>query len=149
MRVFNETKTKELKEYDLNKGYLKGDKLFIAHHEAVEAVDGQGHYETVAEYANGGKDVEWVWDIEPIEAVQEYDEYEDIQVYVQYTEKELEKKKEERYSSLVESYIRKKYSLSEELAILRQRDTKLEEFSQYYEYAEYCKSTAKNEMQNE
>lgn len=149
MRVFEETKTKELTEYNLYKGYLKDDKLLIARHEAVEAVEEKGHYETIAEYPNGGKDVEWVVDVPAVEAKEAYDEYEEIQVYVPYTEKELEKKKEERYSSLVESYIRKKYSLSEELAILRQRDTKLEEFSKYYEYAEYCKSTAKDEMQNE
>lgn len=39
MRVFNEDKTQELKEYDLNKGHLKLDKLFIRHHEAVEELE--------------------------------------------------------------------------------------------------------------
>ena len=31
MRVFNEDKTQELKEYDLNKGHLELDKLFFQH----------------------------------------------------------------------------------------------------------------------
>ena len=42
--------------------------------------------------------------------------------------------------------IRQRYSLSEELAILRQRDTKPEEFAAYNEYAEYCKVEVKNRV---
>lgn len=89
MKVYNENKTIELTAYDLEKGYLKADKLFIKHHEAVAEVKEQGHYETVAVYENGGKDVAWVVDIPAVEAKEAYDEYEDIQVYVSYTEKEL------------------------------------------------------------
>ena len=90
MRVFNEDKTQELKEYDLNKGHLKLDKLFIRHHEAVEEIKEQWHYETIAEYPNGGKDVSKVIDV-PYHAPQEaFDEYEDIYVYIPYTYEELE-----------------------------------------------------------
>ena len=90
MRVFNEDKTQELKEYDLNKGHLKLDKLFIRHHEAVEEIKEQWHYETIAEYPNGGKDVSKVIDV-PYQAPQEaFDEYEDIYVYIPYTSEELE-----------------------------------------------------------
>ena len=90
MRVFNEDKTQELKEYDLNKGHLKLDKLFIRHHEAVEEIKEQWHYETIAEYPNGGKDVSKVMDV-PYQAPQEaFDEYEDIYVYIPYTYEELE-----------------------------------------------------------
>ena len=39
--------------------------------------------------------------------------------------------------------IRKKYSVSDELAILRQRDTKPEEFQEYYQFVEDCKSKVK------
>ena len=37
MKIFNETKTKKLSEneIDYEKGYLKYDKLFMAHHDAV------------------------------------------------------------------------------------------------------------------
>ena len=48
------------------------------------------------------------------------------------------------YNEEVNSMIRQRYSLSEELAILRQRDTKPEEFAAYNEYAEYCKVEVKN-----
>ena len=90
MRVFNEDKTQELKEYDLNKGHLELDKLFIRHHKAVEEIKEQWHYETIAEYPNGGKDVEKIIDV-PYQAPQEaLYEYEDIYVYIPYTDEELE-----------------------------------------------------------
>ena len=89
MRVYNETKTIELKEYDLSKGYLRGDRLFVKHHSAVAPVKAQGHYETVREYPNGGKDVEWVVDIPEVKGCYAWDEYEDINVYIPYTAKEL------------------------------------------------------------
>ena len=47
------------------------------------------------------------------------------------------------YGELVDSYIREKYSLSAELSILRQLDTKPEEFKEYNAYAEQCKAKAK------
>lgn len=50
------------------------------------------------------------------------------------------------YNEEVNSMIRQRYSLSEELAILRQRDTKPEEFTTYNEYAEECKSKVKAMM---
>lgn len=50
------------------------------------------------------------------------------------------------YNEEVNSMIRQRYSLSEELAILRQRDTKPEEFAAYNEHAEECKSKVKAMM---
>ena len=52
------------------------------------------------------------------------------------------------YAKEVEDRIRLRYSLSEELAILRQRDTKREEFDKYFAYAEECKAEAKHATQN-
>lgn len=46
------------------------------------------------------------------------------------------------YGETVNGLIRRKYTLSEELAILRQRDTKSEEFEAYNAYAESCKEEA-------
>lgn len=46
------------------------------------------------------------------------------------------------YGETVNELIRRKYTLSEELAILRQRDTKAEEFEAYNAYAESCKEEA-------
>ena len=47
------------------------------------------------------------------------------------------------YEERVEMLIRQKYSVSAELAILRQRDSKPEEFAEYFDYAEQCKAKAK------
>lgn len=88
MRVFNEDKTIELNDYDLEKGYLKNDKLFIAHHEAEDGVDGVTRYEVVSESQNG-RSIKKVTVVEPIPPKKEYDEYEDIQVYIPYAESEL------------------------------------------------------------
>ena len=49
------------------------------------------------------------------------------------------------YEERVEQLIRERYSLNQELAIQRQRDTKVEEFNAYYEYCEECKTKAKEE----
>lgn len=46
------------------------------------------------------------------------------------------------YGETVNGLIRRKYTLSEELAILRQRGTKAEEFEAYNAYAESCKEEA-------
>lgn len=47
------------------------------------------------------------------------------------------------YGETVNGLIRRKYTLSEELAILRQRGTKAEEFEAYNAYAESCKEEAR------
>lgn len=47
------------------------------------------------------------------------------------------------YGETVNELIRRKYTLSEELAILRQRGTKAEEFEAYNAYAESCKGEAR------
>ena len=47
------------------------------------------------------------------------------------------------YKQKVEDYIREKYTVSDELAILRQRDTKPEEYAEYYAYCEECKAKSK------
>lgn len=47
------------------------------------------------------------------------------------------------YEERVEQLIRERYSLNQELAIQRQRDTKVDEFNAYYEYCEECKTKAK------
>lgn len=49
----------------------------------------------------------------------------------------------EKYESEVNERIREKYTLSQELAILRQRDTKPEEYNAYNAYCEACKAEAK------
>lgn len=87
MRILDENNN-ILESYDSTKGYLKED-INIIHHDAVEKVEEEGHYEVVKEYDNGGKDVRWIVDKEGVEARDAYDEYENILRYVLYTEKEL------------------------------------------------------------
>ena len=50
------------------------------------------------------------------------------------------------YPQLVENKIRTKYSVSAELAILRQRNSKPEEFAEYNAFCELCKAEAKTEL---
>jgi hypothetical protein len=88
MRILDE-QNNVLESIDEAKGYLQKDSLFVCHHEAVEAVREQGHWETIKEYPNGGKDVEWVIDVPAVEAKEAWDEYEDILRFVAYTAKEL------------------------------------------------------------
>lgn len=54
----------------------------------------------------------------------------------------------ESYNERVNALIRQRYSLSEELSILRQRDSKPAEFSEYYAFAEACKAKAKEVEQS-
>lgn len=51
------------------------------------------------------------------------------------------------YESLIIRKIRNRYSVNQELAILRQRDSKPTEFAAYNEYVEQCKAEAKAEME--
>lgn len=92
MRIFNEIKTQELFSYDAETGHLKPDKLLLKHHEAVFATEGVGHYQ-YNYYPNGGADRTWVWDVEPQEGKDAWDEYEDIAVYVPFTAEELQAKR--------------------------------------------------------
>lgn len=92
MKVYNKNKTKELKEYDLEKGYLKDDVL-IVHHKEIKGQKEEGHYETIKEYDNGGKDVQWIIDKEYIEARPEWNEEIPIQVYIEHDNKYLIKEK--------------------------------------------------------
>ena len=73
---------------DLTKGYLKPETQTI-HHDAVAGVEEVSHYETIAEYPNGGKDVQKVVDVPGAEAKDAWDEEEQVQVYHLYTAEEL------------------------------------------------------------
>lgn len=49
------------------------------------------------------------------------------------------------YEELVVQKIRERYTIDDELAILRQRDVKQDEFAEYNDFCEQCKAEAKNE----
>lgn len=88
MRIFNQDKTVELTEYDLEKGFLKDDVIEtdVPEQPAVEEV---WHYETVRVYKNGGRDVKKVIDVEGSPYVPAHVDIEHIGIYVPYTEREL------------------------------------------------------------
>ena len=130
MKIYNETKTQEITDYDPAKGRLVADKIVIKQHAATPAVpaktarevamelQAQGHtvfppvtaqkpnamnaagaangeelpqryYIVLAEYPNGGRDVQEIKPTESVPAKEAWDETEDIQVYVPYTEEEI------------------------------------------------------------
>lgn len=106
MRILNQNDI-ELAEEEVNLelGYLRPESIISIHHEAIEETKEIGHYEVIAEYPNGGKDVAWIIDVPGTEAKEAWDEYEDIQRYVLYTEEELaardaEKKAKEEEAKL-------------------------------------------------
>ena len=49
------------------------------------------------------------------------------------------------YEERVVELIREKYSIDDEIAILRQKDTKQEEYQAWYNYCESCKAQAKGD----
>ena len=50
------------------------------------------------------------------------------------------------YKEQVEALIRERYTVSDELAILRQRNTKPDEFAEYNAFCEECKAKAKGHI---
>lgn len=50
------------------------------------------------------------------------------------------------YEELVVQLIREKYTLDDELAIQRQKETKPDEWSEYFAYCEECKAKAKEKV---
>lgn len=114
MKIYDENNV-ELISPDLSAGHLVKDRIFIAHHEAVQAVAEEGHWETVAEYPNGGKDVSWVVDVPAVEEKEAWDEYKDILRYVLFTEAELAQIEEAKNRPTVEQRIAE---LEEAIALL-------------------------------
>lgn len=86
-------------DYDFTKGRMV-ENIEVIHYDAVEGVSGVGHYETVAAYPNGGKDVKWVIDVPAVIAAPAYDEEKKTQVYVPYTVAELVAIEENRVPSI-------------------------------------------------
>ena len=129
MLVYNQEKTEILTDYDLTKGYLQNDTI-TKHIPEVKAVEERFHYETVKEYPNGGRDRKKVIDVAGVKAVPAHDETEEIQVYIPYTDEELDNlhKKQLRATrnTLLNAFDKW------EKAVLRGRETDSEEVMQWY-----------------
>lgn len=109
MRIVDQNGNEMLEsDVDYDKGYLKNDRILICHHESVDAVAEEGHWETIREYPNGGKDVDWIVDVPGIEAKEAWDEYEDVRRFITYSsaeiaEREAAKKEEEERKAKLDS----------------------------------------------
>lgn len=111
-------------DFDPAKGRLEMQKR-IHHHEAVEAVEEQGHWETVAEYPEtGGKDVQWVVDAPGVEAREAWDEEETYWLYIPYTEEELAQMEADRNQPTPEERVKE---LEEALELLLSGATEVTE----------------------
>ena len=92
--IYNE-QMERIENPDLTLGYLRPGTR-TEHHEAVDGVTEVWHYETVAEYPNGGKDIRKVVDVPGVEAQEAWDEEIPIQIYVPYTQDKLDRIDAER-----------------------------------------------------
>ena len=81
-----------LENPDLTLGWLR-DETEAVEHPAQEGVPELSHYETVAKYPNGGKDVRKIIDREGIPARDAWTEQVPIQRYIRYTAEELAARK--------------------------------------------------------
>lgn len=104
MRILDENGT-ELTSPDLEQGHLVEERILIAHHPATQAVPEQWHYETIAEYPGGGKDVEKVVDVPGTAARAAWDEYETILRYTPYTPEELAQRNAPSWQDAMEAQV--------------------------------------------
>lgn len=100
MKIYNEDYTIEYNEEELNLelGYLTGGERLVDI-EAQEGVEEEGHYETIAEYPNGGKDVKWVVDKEGRDPIPFHQEIESVLIYIPYTKDEIIEKRINKYKA--------------------------------------------------
>lgn len=88
MEIYNEA-MERIENPDLTRGRLTLGSRTI-HHEAVEAREEVWHHEVIRAYPNGGKDLQRVIDVPGREAAQAWDEQIPIQIYIPYTQEELD-----------------------------------------------------------
>ena len=94
MKILDETGA-VIESPDLTLGYLISGTEPVEH-PAVAAVPETSHYETVAEYPGGGRDVRRVIDVPGVPGREAWTEQVPVQKYLRYTAEELAAQKEER-----------------------------------------------------
>ena len=102
---------------DLTLGYLRAGTR-TEHHEVAEGVTEVWHYETVAEYPNGGKDIRKVVDVPGVEAKAAWDEVIPIQIYVPYTQEELNRMEAERSKPTQEERITQLETTTDDIILM-------------------------------
>lgn len=75
---------------------------------------------------------------------QESDFNDDLTFSIEKYNARKQKQDNDEYENKVVALIRQKYNVNQELAILRQRDAKPQEYQEYYNYVEQCKKQVKN-----
>ena len=94
MEIYDE-KMERIVDPDLTLGWLE-DTVRRVEHEEVPAVQEIWHYETAAEYENGGRDVVKVVDVPGVPAREAWEENVPIQIYHPYTQAQLEEIKAQK-----------------------------------------------------
>lgn len=94
MKILDETGA-VIERPDLTLGYLISGTEPVEH-PAVAAVPETSHYETVAEYPGGGRDVRRVIDVPGVPGREAWTEQVPVQKYIRYTAEELAAQEEER-----------------------------------------------------
>ena len=94
MKIIDETGA-VMENPDLTLGYLTDDTEEVTH-PAVEGVEEQWHWETVAEYPSGGRDVQRVVDVPGVPARPAWTEQLPFKRYIRYTAEELAAQEEAR-----------------------------------------------------
>lgn len=95
MKIIDDKTGLEIQNPDLTQGWLH-DETEAVEHPAQEGVPELSHYETVAEYPSGGRDVRKVIDREGIPARDAWTEQVPIQRYILFTAEELAEQEAER-----------------------------------------------------
>lgn len=95
MKIIDDKTGLEIQNPDLTQGWLRSETEAVEH-PAQEGVPELSHYETVAEYPNGGRDVRKVIDLEGVPAQDAWTEQVPIQLYIRYTAEELAAQEEAR-----------------------------------------------------
>ena len=122
MKIYNSKN--ELVNYDKSMGRLDIKRTVIAECETYKQIPDE--YRDSDEYKVYLADGKWVV-------------FHREGFVIPYSTEELNK----LYEKEVERLIREKYTIGQELAILRQRDVKTDEFNTYNAFAEECKNKAK------
>ena len=128
MKILDETGA-VVENPDLTLGYLTDDTQPLEH-PAQEAVAEVAHYETVAEYPSGGRDVQRVVDVPGVPARPAWTEQLPIKRYIRYTAEELSaqeeaRKKQEAKDKLPETVAALRAALADADALAVDQDYRL------------------------
>lgn len=122
MKIYNEQK-ELITNYDKTKGRIKIERTFVSTYDNYKSIPEEYLREDYVILPNGNA----------------FDVFYRVATVIPYTEeekKDLEDKETERL-------IAERYRVKQELAILRQKETKPEEFAEFFAFAEECKAKAK------